>query len=55
MLDHIAREAPVWIVEVNVLGRRFTHRVNDRPEVLRLTPRLAQWRPWKQRNPRPAA
>ncbi|MGH3640186.1 MAG: hypothetical protein ACRDUX_14275 [Mycobacterium sp.] len=55
MHDHIAREAPVWIVEVNVLGRRFTHRVNDRLEVLRLTPRLAQWRPRKKCNPQAAA
>ncbi|MET0474357.1 MAG: hypothetical protein ABW001_06915 [Mycobacterium sp.] len=55
MLEDIAREAPMWIVEINILGRRFTHRFNDHHEVLRLTPRVAQWRQWKQRHPRAAA
>ncbi len=45
----------MWTVEVNVLGRRFTHTVNDRPEAFRLTPRVTQWRQWKQRHPRAAA
>lgn len=45
----------MWIVEVNVLGHRFTHRVGDRPELFRLTPRVVQWRQWKHRQPRAAA
>lgn len=45
----------MWIVEVNILGRRFTHRVNDRHEVFRFAPNMAQWRQWKQRHPRAAA
>jgi hypothetical protein len=44
MLDDIAREAPVWIIEVNVLGRRYTRHVKDRRETLRLRPRLVEWR-----------
>ena len=39
----------MWIVEINVLGRRFTHRVNERPDAFRLAPHVTQWRPWKQR------
>ena len=46
----------MWIVEANVLGRRFTHTVNHyRPDVLRRTPRTMQWRQWKQRRPGAAA
>jgi hypothetical protein len=45
----------MWMIEVNVLGHRFTHTVNDRPEVRRLAPHLPQWRQWKPRNPRAAA
>jgi hypothetical protein len=45
----------MWIVEVNVLGRRFTHTVNDRPKTLRCTPRTAQWRHWRPRHPGAAA
>ena len=29
----------MWIVEVNVLGRRFTCSINGRPQVLGRTPR----------------
>ena len=39
----------MWIVEVNVLGRRFTFRGNDHREVFRLAPHLTQWRQWKPR------
>lgn len=46
----------MWIVEINVLGQRFTQRVNERPDAFRLAPHVAQWRPWKQRHePRAAA
>ncbi|MCW2551030.1 MAG: hypothetical protein JWR78_811 [Mycobacterium sp.] len=45
----------MWFVEVNVLGRRFTRTVNDRPDALRLPPRVTQWRQWKQNQPRAAA
>lgn len=55
MLEDIAREVPMWIVEVNVLGRKFTRTVNDRPAALRRTPRMTQWRQWKQRHPGAAA
>ncbi|HYO02597.1 MAG TPA: hypothetical protein VET27_12260 [Mycobacterium sp.] len=45
----------MWIVEINVLGRRFTHTVGDRPDPSLRTPRMTQWRHWKQRHPRAAA
>jgi hypothetical protein len=45
----------MWIVEVNVLGRRYTLRINHRPEVSRPSPRMTHWRQWKQRHPRAAA
>jgi hypothetical protein len=45
----------MWIVEVNVLGRRFTHRFADRSDALRLNPLVAPWRQWKQRPPRDVA
>jgi hypothetical protein len=34
----------MWIVEVNVLGRRFTYRGYSRPGKLRLSPRNLQSR-----------
>ncbi len=45
----------MFVVEVNVLGRRFTRTVHDRPELSRLTPRMNHWRQWKHRAPRAAA
>jgi hypothetical protein len=45
----------MWTVEVNVLGRRFTHTIGDRPDALRLSPRLSQWRQRRTRHPRAAA
>jgi hypothetical protein len=44
----------VWIVEINVLGRRFTHHLNARPATPRLVPTLTNWRTRKQRAPRAA-
>ncbi|GLP81119.1 hypothetical protein TUM20984_25390 [Mycobacterium antarcticum] len=58
MLGYIAREAPMWIVEINVLGRKFTHTVGDVsvPSLPPLrAPRVAQWRHGKQRHPGAAA
>lgn len=45
----------MWVVEVNVLGRRFTHRVEDHSERLGIPQRLPAWRPWSQDRPRTAA
>lgn len=45
----------MWIVEVNVLGRRYTRTIHDRPELGRLGTRIPQWRQWKLRQPRAAA
>lgn len=45
----------MWIIEVNVLGRRFTQRVGDHHQNLRLPPRMAQLRQLKVRLPRAAA
>jgi hypothetical protein len=45
----------MWMVEVNVLGRRFTHTVSGRPDALRHAAHLPQWRQWKPRHPRAAA
>jgi hypothetical protein len=48
----------MWVIEVNILGRRYIRHVNsvrDGAEALRLPPRLVPWRQWKQRPPRAAA
>lgn len=45
----------MWVVEVNVLGRRFTQRIGDRQQALRFAPRLAHLRQRKVRLPRAAA
>ncbi|WP_173007870.1 hypothetical protein [Mycolicibacterium sp. P1-18] len=34
----------MWVVEVNVLGRRFSYTVADRHRPLPGTARVAQWR-----------
>lgn len=34
----------MWIVEINILGRRFTREVHDRRGAFPLTPRLVQTR-----------
>jgi cell division protein ZapA (FtsZ GTPase activity inhibitor) len=45
----------MWIVEVNILGRRFTHRVHDRREALKDRSRAVQSRLSHLRRPRAAA
>ncbi len=45
----------MWIVEVNVFGRRFIRRIHDRPEDYGIPARLTPWRPRKLRAPRTAA
>lgn len=43
------------LVEVNVLGLRFTRSFSDRREVLRHSPRLHQWRQWRPGHRRAVA
>ena len=49
----------MWTVEINVLGRKFTHTIGhvtgDRPDLPLRTPRMTHWRQWKQRHPGAAA
>lgn len=45
----------MWIVEVNVLGRRFTHQVQDHRDRLRDRSRAVQTRLTQLRRPRIAA
>jgi hypothetical protein len=45
----------MWIVEVNVLGRRFTYRVHDHAKAFRLSPRTVQSRLAQLRHMRTAA
>jgi hypothetical protein len=45
----------MWIVEINVLGRRFTHEVRDRREAFKFSPRSVQARLSHMRQPRAAA
>ena len=42
----------MWVVEVNILGRRFTHQVDDRREALKVRSRAAQSRLSQLRRPR---
>jgi len=44
----------MWVIEVNVLGRRFTRRVGDHPRAFRFTPQNVQMRLSQLRNPRAA-
>jgi hypothetical protein len=44
----------MWIVELNVAGYQFTHRVPDRRRIFRFNPRHALWRPSQLRGPRAA-
>jgi len=44
MLDTIVREAPMWVVEVNVLGRRFSCTVDSRRRPLPGHARMGSWR-----------
>lgn len=45
----------MWIVEVNVLGRKFTYRVHDHTRDFRLSPRTVQSRLAQLRQARSAA
>ncbi|MDT5079284.1 MAG: hypothetical protein QOJ80_3921 [Mycobacterium sp.] len=45
----------MWIVEVNVLGRRFTYEVRDRRETFKFGPRSVGARLSHMRHPRAAA
>jgi hypothetical protein len=55
MLFLIDREAPMWIVEVNFAGRRFTHEVHGpRRPLLGFRARSLGWRPSPVRDPRVA-
>lgn len=45
----------MWIIEVNVLGRRFTQRVGDDHQTFRLAPPMARLRQFKVRLARAAA
>jgi hypothetical protein len=54
MLFVIDREAPMWIVEVNFAGRRFTHEVHARRHIFRFGPRSLSWRPSQLRQTRAA-
>jgi hypothetical protein len=45
MVFGIDREAPMWIVEVNFAGRRFTHEVHGpRRPFFHFSPRNFSWR-----------
>lgn len=44
----------MWVIEVNVLGRRFTRRVGERPKAFRFTPHDVQARLSQLRLPRAA-
>ena len=45
----------MWVIELNVLGRRFTHRTSDQLSGWRLTPQNVQMRLSQLRRPRAAA
>ena len=45
----------MWIVEVNIFGRRFTHQVHDRREALKARSRAVQTRLSHRRNPQAVA
>jgi hypothetical protein len=45
----------MWTVELNVLGRRFTHQARDRREAFRLSPRSVRARLSHLRQSRIAA
>jgi hypothetical protein len=56
MITAIDKEAPMWVVEFNVAGRRFTHEVHVHPRrpKFRLRPRSFSWRPSQLRDARAA-
>ena len=45
----------MWIVEINILGRRFTREVHDRRGAFPLTPRAVQTKLSHLRHPKPRA
>lgn len=45
----------MWMVELNVLGHRFTHQVPDRRRTFRFSPRAVQTRLSAMRHSRAAA
>jgi cell division protein ZapA (FtsZ GTPase activity inhibitor) len=45
----------MWVVEINILGRRFTLQVDDRREALKVHSRAVQSRLSQLRRPRAAA
>jgi hypothetical protein len=44
----------MWVIEVNVLGRRFTRRLGDGPRAFRFPPHSMQMRLSQLRHPRAA-
>jgi hypothetical protein len=55
MLGTIFREAPMWVVEVNVLGRRFSCTVDYRRRPQPGHARVVPWRDRMQRQSGAAA
>jgi len=55
MLGTIVREAPMWVVEVNVLGRRFSCTVDYRRRPQPGHARVVPWRDQIRRQPGAAA
>jgi hypothetical protein len=55
MVSDIDGRRPMWIVEINVLGRRFTYRAREHARDLRLAPRTVQSRLAQLRHIRFAA
>jgi hypothetical protein len=42
----------MWIIELNIVGLQFTHRVPDRRRrIFRCSPRIVHWRPAQLRHP----
>jgi hypothetical protein len=54
MMTVIEKEAPMWVVEFNVAGRRFTHEVRTRRPKFHFSPRGFGWRPSQLRDTRAA-
>jgi hypothetical protein len=55
MVNDIDGRRPMWIVEINVLGRRFTYRAREHARDFRLAPRTVQSRLAQLRHIRFAA
>jgi hypothetical protein len=51
----VKRRHTMWIIELNVAGHQFTHRVPEhRRSLFRFNPRSMGWRPAQLRNPHAA-